>query len=378
MRKDEKTHGGVYAGDDGDECDQSGSLLLNSSSSLLDVENASKKQHFYSCVICGKVYIYLVSFRKHLQSHEDPQPPAKKLAPELSKYECAECGMGFIRKARLRAHMRVHRSRSEPPKCDLCNKCFTSVKSWIAHNHFHEQKPFWCLSCAKGFSDDKALDKHLLRHSEKPHVCTICQKSFQSLSHLKKHSKTHAETKRYQCKLCGKGFSFIGNLISHRKKHRKCFAGYSARPSGIRNSALLAKRRGVKRTRLCNLEEVPEMDTNKDEPLGKEDCTDIGEPPCEEFEDHADSEDSDCGEPMHCLRPSQPPGWVGSVPPDESNSESVEQQGGQGARMHREHKYWEWECCECDMGFDEVAMLHLHYIKHATGELPIPQAVYEN
>lgn len=354
-----------------EEVDVSNSLLSNSSCSYQDLVNASKTQDFYSCVFCGKVYIYLVSFRKHIRSHSAPQALPKRQSPE--KHRCLECGMTFLRKARLLNHLRLHKSYYEPRKCDLCNKYFGSLKLWIAHNHFHEQKPFWCLSCAKGFLTDVALDKHLLRHSQMTHVCTVCQKSFPTLCHLKLHSKSHTEAKPYKCKLCGKSFSFLGNLISHRKKHRKGFVGFTTRPPGTKNSELLIKKKCVQKMRFSSIEEESEMYMNKDDSNKKEEHQDGREPRCEDSEDCAHSEESDCGEPMHRLRPYQPPGSDGPLPPDGSNSLSVKQQGGQESRMHREHKYWEWECCECDMGFDEMAKLHLHYIKHATGEIAIPE-----
>lgn len=345
------------------------------------VASNKKLRKVYSCLVCGKSYTYLVSFRKHQQLHENQPPPTKSQCVEnLNKYECPECGMSFIRRARLLGHLRIHRShrsfKSKPPRCDQCNKDFTSVQSWIAHNDLHEQKPFWCLSCAKGFIDEKALDKHLQRHNLGQHVCNICHKSFQMVTELRNHYKTHTGAKPYQCTLCGKSFSFLGNLISHRKKHLKVYVGSNGMPLGIKNSAFFAKKRVVKKKSLIltSIKEEPEMDVHM---AGKEECVEKSEPPCEE--DHADSEESDCGEPMHHyhFKPSKPPGMVGSGPPDESKSKTVDQQAGQELDERETHKYWEWECCECDMGFDEVAKLHLHYIKHATGELPIPQDYIE-
>ncbi|XP_035528037.1 zinc finger protein 271-like [Morone saxatilis] len=309
----------------------------------------------------------------------------------LHKYECPDCGMLFIRRARLLGHLRVHRSHesssSKPPRCDQCNKNFTSEDSWMAHVDLHKQKPFWCLSCAKGFSDEASLDKHLQNHSLKKHTCNICHKSFHVTAQLKHHYNTHTGAKPYQCTVCGKNFSFPGNLISHRKKHH---AGSNGMPVGLKNSAIIGKKRLIKKKRLIltSVKEEPEMDINIEELPAKKERGEESDTqkPCEdaEFGDYANSEESDCGEPVHYFnyfKPSKPPGPAGSDPPHELKSEIMPPQAGQGpdesesqeTNMHRVHKYWEWECCECDMGFDEVAKLHLHYIKHATGELPIPQ-----
>lgn len=361
----------------------SSSLQTKPQGSLQSVRVATvNKNHrqVYACLICGKVYTYLVSFRKHQQLHENQSSTTKSQnVDNLDKYECPECGISFIRRARLLGHLRVHRSFiTKPPRCDQCNEDFTSTQSWMAHIDVHEQKPFWCLSCSKAFLDEQALDLHLQSHNRR-HVCNICHKSFHMVTQLRNHYKTHTGAKPYQCTLCGKSFSFLGNLISHRKKH-KAYVGSNGMPLGIRNSAIFAKKR-IKKKKLILSSIKEETDTKMVETPRKKECVERSEHPCEdaEFEDHADTEESDCGEPMHYFKPSKPSCSVGSDRPDES--ETVDHQARQElgekeiqeSHMHSEHKYWEWECCECDMGFDEVEKLHLHYIKHATGELPIPQ-----
>lgn len=342
------------------------------------------QRQIYSCLTCGKVYTYLVSFRKHQQLHENQSSTAESPSVEnVHKYECSECGLSFIRRARLLDHLKVHQSyrsfKTRPPRCDQCSNDFTSTQSGMAHTDGHDQKPFWCLSCAKGFFNEQSLDQHLQSHNRRRHVCNVCHKSFHLGIQLRNHCKAHRGAKPYQCTLCGKSFSFLGNLISHRKKH-KPYAGSNGMPVGIKNSAMIFAKKRMKKKKLIftNIKEEP--DANVAEAPRKKECVERSEHPCEnaEFEDHADSDESDCGEPMHRIKPSKPPCPVGSDPPDESKT--VGQQAKQALgdkelkKSHREHKYWEWECCECDMGFDEVAKLHLHYIKHATGELPIPQA----
>lgn len=347
----------------------------------------SKYQKVYSCFVCGKAYSYLVSFRKHQQLHENQSSTAKSQSVQnLNKYECPDCGMTFVRRTRLLGHLRVHRSHkpfiSKPPRCDQCNKDFTSIKSWMIHIEIHKERPFWCLSCAKGFRDEVSLDKHLQGHSLKQHKCNICCKGFQTPARLMCHYNTHSGAKPYQCSLCGKSFSHPGNLVSHRKKHLRVYAS-NGMSLGIKN--FRAKKQVIKKKRLVltSVKEVPEMDTQMEELPENEGSveTSEGQSPCEdaEFRDHTNSEESDCGEPMHDIKLSKPPGSAGSDPPGESKSQSVQPQTRldesepQEANMHSEHKYWEWECFECDMGFDDVAKLHMHYIKHATGELPFPQ-----
>lgn len=265
--------------------------------------------------------------------------------------------MSFIRRVRLLSHLRVHRSfkafESKPLTCDQCNKTFTDVQSWMSHNELHDEKPFWCYNCGKGFTHEKSLNQHLQRHNRSQHTCNICHKSFLMVAELRNHYKIHTGVKSYQCTSCGKTFSYLGHLISHRKKHLKAYGGSSGKPLGMKNSLFFAKKKVIKKKSLILTSIKQEKDLNTVALTRKEECSEKSEPLCELFEDHADSEDSDCGEPTHYLKPSN-------------------RRETQETNMYSEHKYWEWECCVCDMGFDEVAQLHMHYIKHATGELPIP------
>lgn len=391
-RDDNGENRGEHMG--GDECDMSSSLQtkplrLIQGDDFATASMKNKLRNVYVCLVCGKVYTYLVSFRKHQRLHENQNSTAKSQSVHnLNKYECPDCGMTFVRRTRLLSHLRVHRShkpfKSKPPRCDQCNKDFSSIKSWMIHIEIHKEKPFWCLSCAKGFKDEVLLDKHLQDHSLRQHKCDICHKSFITPARLMCHYNTHTGAKPYQGSLCGKSVSHPGNLLSHKKKHLRVY-GSEEMALGIKNIAIRAKKRMMKKKGLvlASVKEEPEMDTQIEElPRNEENVEKSkSQNPREdaEFGDHANSEESDCGEPMHDIKLSKPPGSAGSDPPDESKSQTVQPQTKlderepQEANMHREHKYWEWECFECDMGFDDVAKLHLHYIKHATGELPFPQ-----
>ncbi|XP_028280498.1 zinc finger protein 569 isoform X3 [Parambassis ranga] len=329
------------------------------SESVQGLEEKGDLQKGYACPICGKVYTYLVSFRKHQKLHEISAPAETSHSEQtLQKYECPECGMLFIRRTRLLSHLRVHklRRKSTPNRCDQCNKTFKSEKLWMMHVEKHKKNPFWCLSCAQGFTDEAALDKHLQSHSLKQDNGD--EKSFHRPAQLLK-----CFGRPYQCTLCGKSFSQPGSFISHKRKHRRICAG----------ATFDAKMGLIHKTPLTSFKEEPEMTVNPEELLGNEEDGQKSEDESshEEFEDCEFSEDSDCGDPGHHLNVSSLTGSAGSDPTERVQTQELVNGESQGTGRHREHKYWEWECVECDMGFDEMENLHMHYIKHATGELPI-------
>lgn len=315
-------------------------------------------RNVYSCLACGKVYTYLVPFLKHQLEHKlHSRPRSSQKHGRLHRYSCSVCGMIFIKKEQLRAHTRIHAlntsCRAAAPQCDQCGKTFASTRTWAAHMELHKQQLFWCLSCSKGFPDESALDRHLQGHSRKQHTCKICRKSFAKVTELVAHYKAHTAAKAYQCTVCAKSFRFLGNLISHRKQHLRVLPGGDGRVTKHSAKIRFRKRKGQfflsRRVKPVLYEpEAPGV--------------------------HVESEGSDCGEPMHQLKPSnQPDESELETVGQETPGQEVQEKEAEGTHVLREHKYWEWNCCVCDMGFDEVEKLHLHYVKHATGELPILQ-----
>ncbi|XP_068425773.1 zinc finger protein 883-like isoform X5 [Clinocottus analis] len=371
-----KVDDGENTGGDAGWCDVSSSLQTNPSGFTQGVNGdpgSPKKQNGknYVCLVCGKVYTYLVSFRKHQMLHVNP--PSKDPEPSvenLSKHECPECGISFIRHARLLGHMRVHTPfETKHPRCEQCDKVFVSVKSWMSHVDLHKRKPFWCTRCTRGFTDKSLLDNHLRRHNMKKHTCNICLKSFDEYQQLRIHHTCHTVAKAFQCTFCGKSFSQPGNLRSHRKKmHRRGYVGSNGMRLGFKNSP--KKQATEKKRLLARVKEELEKDTYMGELSIKEERVEENATgtPWEDaaFERYANREVLDCREPVHHAETLE----SGTVQKSQTLQKLYKSES-QERNLQREHK--NWECVECDMGFDEVAKLHLHYIKHATGELPMPQ-----
>uniref|UniRef100_A0A3Q3B4A2 Zinc finger protein 91-like n=1 Tax=Kryptolebias marmoratus TaxID=37003 RepID=A0A3Q3B4A2_KRYMA len=367
--------------EDGDgDGDRDGSSSSSSSSSSAQTQlpeltqntpAASKKEPLpkgYGCLACGKMYFYLESFKKHLKLHSNPPSAGHNWRgrsqsgsePGLRSYECPDCGVSFIRKTSFISHLRVHRSRkrirSSLLRCDQCNKSFTNVKSWMSHTKLHKRRRFWCLSCARGFLDEALLDKHLQRHSLRQNSHGSEDKSSQMVKEEVKGEGYFM----YPSPFCEKSFSHNKQLSAHQIQHLQHLESHI---KTLGPSTVNTKGQEFNGAQLTSVEEEEEDEMNANaEELQTTMAAEGGDP--------ENSEESDCGEPMHRLKVPKPPDEPGTEttrPPAEWD------QGKKEPTVHREHKYWEWECIECDMGFDEMAKLHLHYIKHATGEVPIPQ-----
>ncbi|XP_064815439.1 zinc finger protein 814-like [Oncorhynchus masou masou] len=349
----------------------------------------SSSHRVYACSICGKVYSYLESFRNHQKTHE------KEEKKQPTENKCPDCGKVFARPSLLVTHLKVHRPPvpMEPStlKCDQCVKSFNSLQTYLIHMDLHKQKPFWCLACAKGFREEVSLDKHLQGHNLRRHKCDLCEKSFRVPAELRYHYNTHTGAKPYKCTLCEKNFSQLGNLITHRKKHVGVYVGASKTPLGPRNHLFAGRRRVTEMKRLVftgmgstdeaevidMLQEHQEEEEEEDNDLGEEDSG------SEESGSESSSEDSGAEEPSSGsgLSKSDSSYSSGSDSSDDSNSsgsgvEEEEHEGKEETVLEahvavQQKRPKEWECFECGEGFDQESALHLHYMKHASGELPV-------
>lgn len=289
----------------------------------------------YACHLCGKIYMYQVSFKKHQQMHEyeKKQKVPKPGSSGLKGYKCPDCGSTFIRQARLISHLKLHKMQKSDRRCDQCNKTFASATSWIGHIRLHKLRPFWCFTCARGFTDQWIFRKHMHLHNRKHHTCNICQKSFMFLRQLNNHYNLHTGAKPYICSFCGKAVSNPATLHAHRKKHLKVLSGSSAlkglKSVGFEPLDLDWNKVMVERVMHHNNEQPKQTETNGN------------------------------------LQ------WQSEKSEDEITPLNACDNGQSGNQENVKPEYKLWECCECDMCFNEVTQLHSHYMQHATGEIPL-------
>lgn len=119
------------------------------------------------------------------------------------------------------------------------------------------------------------------------------------------------------------------------------------------------------------LQEHQEEEEEEDIEVGEE------ESGSEESGSESSSEDSGAEE----LSKSDSSDSSGSDSSDDSDSsgsgmEEKQQEGKEETALEahvavQQKRPKEWECFECGEGFDQESALHLHYMKHASGELPV-------
>ncbi|XP_020792853.2 zinc finger protein 135 isoform X3 [Boleophthalmus pectinirostris] len=226
-------------------------------------------------------------------------------------FDCPVCGCAFPTQDDLISHRKLTKTCSSNLRCDPCNKNFASALSWSGHLKLHEERPFWCFTCAKGFTDQSIYKNHMYLHKCRRYSCTVCNKRFLFMRQLKDHYNLHTGEKPHICTYCGKAFSHSATLYAHKKTHHMISPFKSRLKSGWTSKQNIHR---------LNKDEKRQLQTT-----------------------------------LQTLSKADP----------QSQADHTQKSGTPGS------KCWEWECCDCDMGFDEISQLHSHYIRHATGEIPM-------
>uniref|UniRef100_A0A1B6K9G9 Protein krueppel n=2 Tax=Graphocephala atropunctata TaxID=36148 RepID=A0A1B6K9G9_9HEMI len=234
------------------------------------------------CPHCGKEYLYISSYTKHLKQHEgekdigkhDPIMPLeilfhedessldfgncnnpKKSNPDSKPrekdvvdgmegdytklderfqesviYTCKKCEDKFLVKKDLMIHLLSH---DIGLKCKICREEFNSFKDWKTHCLIHVKEGHSSENTegdddSKGKSVDKNKDDdglHLLDASEKNSwtevlelKCPECPMTYSHRRSASRHLETHVG-KKHRCEVCGLGFTRKDHLQRHMETH---------------------------------------------------------------------------------------------------------------------------------------------------------------
>jgi hypothetical protein len=147
------------------------------------------KKERITCAICLKSFSLESTLKKHIlirhKSFND-------------KTSCNVCQKKFNSVKKLQAHMEIHNdenSQSDENSVDFDKDCDSF------------SRPYQCLSCPMAFKEYKQLKQHeasmhmIQTKNSNPIKCDVCNKEYSSISALNLHKKLH-EKKVYKCNIC--------------------------------------------------------------------------------------------------------------------------------------------------------------------------------
>ncbi|KAM8826581.1 uncharacterized protein ACB058_019832 isoform 2-T2 [Synchiropus picturatus] len=314
------------------------------------------------CDECGLIFSCPRHYLKHLQQHQygligqtrssagnlpsrwkqdeggaDHPGPTKP----FKGYTCAECGKVYTYQVSYEKHLQEHgmdgcNSKPLPTlpqySCPYCQLVFVRMSKLQAHMRSHSSRDPRCDQCDKTFATTKSYLSHVELHQQNPLWCLCCCKGFKDEASMHQHLQRH-QLGKHKCYLCSKQFMSEVLLKRHYKSSHPT---YTPAPSS----------HGDHPGSPCAQHE------NRATAPGETPLEGTSDLKCDsgELQDYFEFEESECGEPTHHQAPGEPV----QVPDTK-----------------RQHGYWEWECVECDVGFDDVSVLHHHYMQHAAGEIPM-------
>ncbi|XP_035723992.1 zinc finger protein 845-like [Vespa mandarinia] len=142
------------------------------------------------CPYCGKEYLYIISFSKHLKQHEKEKENAKEdsMPLEISFHE-DEHSLGFD-------------NHNNSQYSDYA--CRKTAKQEEAYNENEEEK------------DDHETEKQRKKSHLETFECDKCSEKFYTRRSLRKHALSHVNLK---CNVCNEKFDEVEQLKNHRAKH---------------------------------------------------------------------------------------------------------------------------------------------------------------
>lgn len=129
------------------------------------------------CDLCPKWFLFPYQLKNHVREEHQSNHPI--VCPDCGKM--SKSGQNFI------SHYHAaHSKEGEIINCQLCNKTFTKMVSFISHLR-HKNRKFRCEKCGMDLQTAQSLRNHLFTHAERTYHCDFCEKSFKQSKYLKNH-----------------------------------------------------------------------------------------------------------------------------------------------------------------------------------------------
>lgn len=150
---------------------------VQTSVSVVKTPSSGKKAN--KCPYCGKEYLYIISFTKHIKQHEREEAKEDPMPLEISFHE-DEHSLDFDNGNKLEGRKRRRGSIVDDIASD------SDQDKRRKHNSVEE---FTCDKCPEKFDTKRGLHKHSLTHVS--FKCSVCNDEYDTLEQLRNHRTKH-------------------------------------------------------------------------------------------------------------------------------------------------------------------------------------------
>lgn len=166
----------------------SGSIMQQSSSSLITVNQSKRIGGNFKCKHCDFSFNSKTTLKKHQPVHANGKLIGVK-ADLNGMYRCTLCIRRFTNVCNLSKHMKVHNNNQYLYDCVRCMRQFDLVRDRNRHESQCEGRYYECHLCKVYVAKLKIhMQYHMRTHSgAKPFLCLACNKFFQTKSGLRQH-----------------------------------------------------------------------------------------------------------------------------------------------------------------------------------------------
>lgn len=212
---------------------------LNLSSRLKKVQADKAEKIFFMCYLCDKQFLSKSVLKEHMHSHEEvrktlslkktPEKPQKvqtsvvKTPPSGKKAnKCPYCGKEYLYIISFTKHIKQHEREREEAKEDPMplEISFHEDENSLDFDNGNKSEGE-CRKRKRGSTvDDDASDSDQDKKRKRSHIeefaCDKCSEKFDTKRSLQKHSTTHVS---FKCSVCNEEYNTLEQLRNHRTRH---------------------------------------------------------------------------------------------------------------------------------------------------------------
>ncbi|XP_015174712.1 PREDICTED: zinc finger protein 91 isoform X1 [Polistes dominula] len=218
---------------------------LNLSSRLKKAQADKSEKVYFMCYLCDKQFLSKNVLKEHMHSHEEirralslkkvpeKSPKVSNTSPKMPPSgkrpnKCSYCGKEYLYIISFNKHLKRHEKEKENAKDDsmpLEISFHEDENSLGFDNHSNSQhSDYECRKRTKGeeesYNENEEDDQETDKHRKKSHLeifeCNKCSEKFYTRRSLRKHTLSHVNLK---CNICNEKFDELEQLKNHRAKH---------------------------------------------------------------------------------------------------------------------------------------------------------------